>query len=149
MDKPLDPPLDFYKPRLQPDDPTPPPPDASVLGNSHHPPHLMDSHIDDSKLVGVPVAGPLLPADSSPAAKLNAKFKDKVLVVDKTLGIRRRGRPPRGQVKPPRYRRDKRRMRRMCVLYALMVAALFSVIAGEWTLFVQICCVACRKFRGR
>lgn len=45
--------------------------------------------------------------DSS--VKLNAKLKEKV-VADKALGIRRRGRPPRGQVKapppPPRQKKD-------------------------------------------
>lgn len=120
MDKPDDPPFDLYKPRLQPHHSDGVPvPNASVLGNSLPASDLMDvdhsriiRDVDDSQLVGVsvPMAGAGTAVDSSAAVdKVNGKFSDKV-VVERSLGFRRRGRPPRGQVKapppPPRQKKD-------------------------------------------
>ncbi|KAG7015329.1 Zinc finger CCCH domain-containing protein 19, partial [Cucurbita argyrosperma subsp. argyrosperma] len=83
-----DPPLDLCEPsRLQPDDRGP---DLMNLDHSSTTPQP-----DDSQLVRLPlqVAVPVRAPDSSASPNLNAKFKEK------SLGIRRRGRPPRGQVK--------------------------------------------------
>ncbi|XP_022136458.1 zinc finger CCCH domain-containing protein 44 isoform X2 [Momordica charantia] len=89
MDIPQDqPPLDLQKLPQDGD---------AVSGNSVVPaPHPMDvDHCHDA-------------AASSPAAKVNGKFNDKV--AEKSLGIRKRGRPPRGHVKtlppPPRQKKD-------------------------------------------
>ncbi|XP_008453710.2 zinc finger CCCH domain-containing protein 44 isoform X1 [Cucumis melo] len=104
MDKPHDPSLDFNKPRLQSHEPDPPPPPLSANSIPPPPPPLPPPP-DLMDLDPSPANPRILDSQLSADSALNAKLKDKVVVV----GTRRRGRPPRAQLNlpPPPLRQKK------------------------------------------